>query len=191
MLSFISSSAALALILALQAQGHAIITPALGGGSSRDDVQRPSASSPCGAHVDIVGKVGFSQVVQVKNGQIPVTATNFNTGVDGSRQIVTALIDPTGTGNNFQAASVSTNGDNNPTNVGSQPIVVNVPDALKARTGRMLISLTTAGGFGNCVVIESDGGASAAATTGGKKAGGRGGRRNRVRSAKFAMADAN
>jgi hypothetical protein len=42
-------------------------------------------------------------------------------GVDGSRQIVTALIDPTGTGNNFQAASVSTNGDNNPTNVGSQP----------------------------------------------------------------------
>jgi len=141
--------------------------------------------------VDIVGKVGFSQVVQVKNGQIPVTATNFNTGVDGSRQIVTALIDPTGTGNNFQAASVSTNGDNNPTNVGSQPIVVNVPDALKARTGRMLISLTTAGGFGNCVVIESDGGASAAATTGGKKAGGRGGRRNRVRSAKFAMADAN
>jgi len=191
MLSFISSSAALALILALQAQGHAIITPALGGGASRDDVQRPSASSPCGAHVDIVGKVGFSQVVQVKNGQIPVTATNFNTGVDGSRQIVTALIDPTGTGNNFQAASVSTNGDNNPTNVGSQPIVVNVPDALKARTGRMLISLTTAGGFGNCVVIESDGGASAAATTGGKKAGGRGGRRNRVRSAKFAMADAN
>jgi hypothetical protein len=82
MLSFISSSAALALILsALQVQGHAIITPALGGGASRDDVQRPSASAPCGAHVDIVGKVGFSQVVQIKNGQIPVTVTNFNTWV--------------------------------------------------------------------------------------------------------------
>lgn len=165
MLSFISSSAAAGLILALQAQGHAIITPALGGGTARSDVQRPSAAAPCGAGVNIASLISTSQAVPVTNGAIDATITNFNAGVDGSRQ-VTAQIDPTGTGNSFQAATVTTNGDKAPTDVGSQPLVVQVPAGLQSTSGTMLVSFTTAGGFGNCVVASTSAtGASNSTTT--------------------------
>jgi len=164
MLSFISSSAALGLVLALQAQGHAIITPALGGGTARSDVKRPSAAAPCGAGVDIASLVSSSQAVPVTNGAIDATITNFNAGTDGSRQ-VTAQIDPTGTGKSFQAATVTTNGDKSPTDVGSQPLVVQVPAGLQATSGTMLVSFTTAGGFGNCIAATTGGAATGASNS--------------------------
>ena len=78
MRSVLSVSAALSLILALQAQGHAIITPALGGGTARSDVQRPSAAAPCGKNVDIASLIATSQAVPITNGEIDATITNFN-----------------------------------------------------------------------------------------------------------------
>jgi hypothetical protein len=135
MLSFISSSAALALILAFQAQGHVIVTPALGGGTTRNDVQRPSQNAPCGKNVDIAALMATAQPVTVQNGVATLTATNFNlwvpsctvsrlgtwwadvvpsdSALDGSRALA-VQIDPTGTGSSFQPATMATNGEKFP-----------------------------------------------------------------------------
>jgi len=151
MLSFISSSAAIGLILAIQAQGHALITPALGGGTQRSDVKRPNNLAPCGRNVDIASLMSTSEAVPVTNGQIAVTVTNFNPTIDGSRK-VSAQIDPTGTGNSFQEATVTTNGELAPLDLSSQPIVVQVPEGMQSTNGMMLVSFKNAFGFGNCVV---------------------------------------
>jgi len=163
MRSVISVSSALSLILALQAQGHAIITPALGGGTARSDVQRPTNAAPCGRNIDVASLLSTSQAVPVTNGEIDAVITNFNPGIDGSRQ-VTAQIDPTGTGNSFQPAVVSTNGDKFTLNVGSQPLVIQVPAAMQSTTGTMLVSLKTAGGFGNCITATNGAASNSTAT---------------------------
>jgi len=170
--------ASLALVLALQAQGHAIITPALNGAKVRNDSTQPSTTAPCGAGVNIAQFINTAQTVAVQNGNVDATIQNFNAGTDGSR-FVTAQIDPTGTGKNFQAATVTTNGEKNPTDITTQPLVVKVPAGLKASGGatknKMLVAFTTLGGFGNCVVATTNN----AATTGtgkntGKATGGKG-----------------
>jgi hypothetical protein len=121
MRSFTSSTFFAFVILALQANGHAIITPALTGGTARNDSLQPSTASPCGAHVDIASLINNAKAVAVTgNGQVDATITNFNAGLDGSR-FVTAQVDPTGTGKSFQAATVTTNGVKEPADVTSQP----------------------------------------------------------------------
>lgn len=66
--------------LALQAQGHAIISPALGvsGTPTRNDVQRPSKNSPCG-NVDIASALTTATPITVNaDGTFTATVTNFN-----------------------------------------------------------------------------------------------------------------
>jgi len=163
MLSFISS--AVCLVLALQAQGHAIVTPALGGGTQRADVQRPTANAPCGKNVDIASLMATSQAAPVQNGAVSLTVTNFNRLLDGSRKM-TAQIDPTGTGNSFQAATVTTNGQLTPLDLSSEPIVVQMPAGMQSTNGMMLLSFKNAFGFGNCVAVtDAASGASNSTTT--------------------------
>jgi len=158
------SSAALGLILAFQVQGHAIITPALGGGTARSDVKLIFPNAPCGLGVDIASAMSNTQAIPVTNGAIQATITNFNGLLDGSRE-VTAKIDPTGTGQNFQEATVTTNGDRVPLDVGSQPLEIQVPAGMQSTNGMMLISLKTASGiFGNCIAA-SDGAATGASNS--------------------------
>jgi hypothetical protein len=160
------------LSIALQASAHAIIQPPLGvkGTPTRNNVQRPSKQSPCG-NVNIAQTIGTTTpIVAAADGIFTATVTNFNAGQDGSRQ-VTAEVDATGVGKSFVAAKVTKNGDLAPTNVGSQQVTVQLPAGTTCTGGASknlcLVSFTTAGGFGNCVVVQK--GAAAAAAAGGKK----------------------
>ncbi|KAG6841503.1 hypothetical protein C0991_010361 [Blastosporella zonata] len=76
---------------------------------------------------------------------------------DGSRQ-VTLTVDATGVGKTFVAGTVTTNGDLAPTNVGSQQITASLPAGTKCTGGAAgnlcLAAFKTAGGFGNCVVVQ-------------------------------------
>ncbi|EIW58864.1 uncharacterized protein TRAVEDRAFT_90078, partial [Trametes versicolor FP-101664 SS1] len=159
--------AALCLGFALQAHAHAAISPALGikGTPVRNDAQRPQKNSECG-NIDIAKNFDSSTAIQAAaNGSFVATITNFNGGIDGSRQ-VTALVDPTGTGKSFVSADVLQNGDKNPNDNGSQQLVVQLPAGSTCAGGaskdKCLVSFTTAGGFGNCVVVQQ------AAVAGGK-----------------------
>jgi len=163
MLSFISSSAALALILAFQAQGHVIVTPALGGGTTRNDVQRPSQNAPCGKNVDIAALMATATPVPVQNGVATLTATNFNLALDGSRALA-VQIDPTGTGSSFQPATMATNGEKFPLDKTSETVAVQIPASMQATTGKMLLSFKNDFGFGNCVVVMNSAAAGAATT---------------------------
>ncbi|CDO70973.1 hypothetical protein BN946_scf184830.g5 [Trametes cinnabarina] len=152
--------ASVILSISLQAHAHAGVTPALGvaGTFARSDVQRPSTAKPCG-NTNIAQTIDSSTAITAAaNGTFAATITNFNAGVDGSRQ-VTAQIDPTGTGKSFTAATVLQNGDKNPTDVGSQQLVVQLPAGTACSGGatgdKCLVSFVTAGGFGNCVVVQS------------------------------------
>ncbi|KAH9851052.1 hypothetical protein C2E23DRAFT_733802 [Lenzites betulinus] len=154
--------ATVALCLGL-ANAHAIITPALGvtGAAVRADVQRPSASSECGT-VNIAQSLDSSPftIADPATGIFNANITDFNGGVDGSRQIDTALVSDNAQGNFTEApkATVLTNGDLSPTVVGSQPLVVQLPAGTVCSGGatadKCLVSFTTAGGFGNCVVVQ-------------------------------------
>ncbi|KAI0648579.1 hypothetical protein C8Q79DRAFT_905554 [Trametes meyenii] len=145
----------------LQANAHAIITPALGllTPAVRADVQRPSAAAECGT-VNIAANIDTSEAVQVpSNGTFTVTITNFNGGVDGSREVTQAIVDPTATGSSFPVTlDVLVNGDLDPTGTGSQQLVVQLPVGTVCSGGaagdKCLASFTTAGKFGNCVVLE-------------------------------------
>jgi hypothetical protein len=134
------------------------------------------------------------------DGTFTVTATNFNgyvplpsfhalvahdmcspsSGQDGSTQ-VTAKVDATASGKSFAAATVSKNGVLAPATTGSTPIVAALPAGTKCTGGASkdlcLASFTTAGGFGNCVVVQQAGGAAtggAAASSGSAAAAGAG-----------------
>ena len=72
--------AALLLGASMQAQAHAIISPALGvtGTPVRNDVQRPSTNAECG-NVNIAQTFDTSTAAPVAaNGQFQATITNFN-----------------------------------------------------------------------------------------------------------------
>ncbi|KAI0355932.1 hypothetical protein OH77DRAFT_274517 [Trametes cingulata] len=154
------AAAAVVLGLTLQAAAHAGITPALGVNTTfvRANVQRPTAAAPCGT-INIAQNFDSSTpIIANPDGTFDATITNFNGGVDGSRQ-VTAKVDPTGTGVSFTPATVLVNGDLAPTTVGSQPLVVQLPEGITCSGGaaadKCLVSFVTAGGFGNCVVVET------------------------------------
>ncbi|CAL1699713.1 unnamed protein product [Somion occarium] len=176
---------ALALVpgLTFQVSGQALVAPPIGvaGTTAQGDVQEPSDNAPCGAGVDIAQTLAASTpIVAAADGSFTATVTNFNSGADGSRQ-VTAAVDPTATGQTFQAATVTTNGDAAPNNVGSQQITVQLPTGTTCTGGangnQCLVSFKTSAGFGNCVLIQQDGaatggGAPASTATGNVPAGG-------------------
>ncbi|KAI0759955.1 hypothetical protein BD413DRAFT_487163 [Trametes elegans] len=154
-------AAAVFLGLSLQVSAHAGITPALGvsGTFIRANVQRPSAATPCGT-VNIAANINNSTAIPLNpDGTFDATITDFNAGLDGSREIATVSVDPTATGNSFTTGpTVLTNGDRVPTAVGSQPLVVQLPSGLACTGGTAgdlcLVSFITAGNFGNCVVVQ-------------------------------------
>lgn len=146
--------------LALQANAHAGITPALGvtGTFARGNVQRPSAANECG-NINVAQNIDKSTPVAASaNGQFTVTVTNFNAGQDGSRQ-VSATVDATGTGKTFAGqVSISKNGNGNPTSTGSDQVTAALPAGTKCTGGASgnlcLVSFKTTAGFGNCVVVQ-------------------------------------
>ncbi|KAF9254153.1 hypothetical protein L218DRAFT_886903 [Marasmius fiardii PR-910] len=166
-------SKTLAVVIAVAAaatsvHAHAGVTPALGieGQLTGADVQFPSAQTPCG-NTDL-SKIATSTPVQADaDGTFSATAISFNGGKDGSRQF-TATLDATGTGTTFDGqVEVTTNGDAEPTNGGSQPLVAQLPAGTKCSGGASgnlcLVAFKSLGGFGNCVVVAQGGGAGGAA----------------------------
>ncbi|KAL5499027.1 hypothetical protein ACEPAH_1545 [Sanghuangporus vaninii] len=153
---------AVALSLPYQALGHAVITPAIGITSTpvRANAVRVSSTVPCGNGVDIASAIPGSAAAQAAGNAFNVTITNFNGGVDGSTEIVSTLIDPSGTGASFTggSATITTNGVEAPATTGSVPIAGTLPDGLVCTGGNdgasCLVSFATAGGFGNCVLIS-------------------------------------
>jgi hypothetical protein len=87
-------------------------------------------------------------------------------GKDGSRQ-VTMQVDAAGTGAKFVAGKVTTNGVLAPTSKATEKITASLPAGTTCTGGAAgnlcLASFTTAGGFGNCVVVQQGAGAGAAA----------------------------
>ncbi|EJF60577.1 hypothetical protein DICSQDRAFT_171019 [Dichomitus squalens LYAD-421 SS1] len=161
---------ALCLSLSLQAHAHAAIAPALDveGTPVRSDVQRPTKARPCGK-VDLSGIDTSTAITPAANGSFVATITNFNPGLDGSRQ-VTAAVSADGTGQDFVDAEVLQNGEKRPTSTGSQQLVVQMPAGMTCTGGasqsKCLVSFVTAGRFGNCVVVDQGASASTNATTG-------------------------
>ncbi|KAF5379140.1 hypothetical protein D9615_005960 [Tricholomella constricta] len=167
MYSKVFAIAAVLLTLSVQGHAHATIAPVLGvaGTPKRSDVQRPRKATPCG-RTNIAANIDTSTpVVAAADGSFSVTATNFNGGRDGSRQ-VTMTVDVTGTGGNFVAGTVSKNGVLAPTSTGSEQITASLPAGTKCTGGASgnlcLASFKTAGGFGNCVVVQQGAAAAAA-----------------------------
>ncbi|KAM5533785.1 hypothetical protein V8D89_012560 [Ganoderma adspersum] len=166
--SKVIATAALLLSASLGVSAHAAIAPVLGvaGTPARNNVQRPSTAKPCG-NTNIAQTFDTSGVITMNADKtFTATITNFNKGVDGSRQIVSALVDVTGTGKSFATATVTKNGTKNPTNVGSEQLTIALPAACQggATKNKCLVSLKTAGGFGNCVVIQNAAAAKRSAT---------------------------
>jgi len=133
--------------LALQGYAHAAIAPELGvtGTPVRSDVK--NANNNCGG-ADVSAIDSSTALPVDASGLVSgLNVINFNGGADGSRNIKTASVDVTGTGNTFAPATVVENGDANPTNTGSEPITVQLPPntvcAGGATQNKCLLSLTT------------------------------------------------
>jgi hypothetical protein len=112
MLTSIYVSAIVLAFSAARVAGHAAINPALGvtGTAVRNDVQRPKAGKECG-NIAVAGAIDSSTpVVADASGAFTVDVTDFNAGKDGSRS-VTMQVDAAGTGTNFVAGKVTTNGN--------------------------------------------------------------------------------
>ncbi|KAI0267558.1 hypothetical protein BGY98DRAFT_1023564 [Russula aff. rugulosa BPL654] len=146
------------------ANAHAGVTPALGvqGQFIRNDVQRPSTSSPCG-NVNIAQTLDSSTPVPAGvNGDFSTNITDFNPGADGSRSIKEVQVDASGTGKNFVPAKMVVNGNPNPTTVATEQLSVQLPAGIKCAGGAgnnlCLASFTTTAGFGNCVVVSQGAG---------------------------------
>ncbi|KAF1946781.1 hypothetical protein EJ02DRAFT_335169 [Clathrospora elynae] len=175
--SILISSALLA-FSAVEVSAHAAINPALGvkGTAVRNDVQRPSAAKPCG-NAALTGIDASTAVQADAAGAFTVNVTNFNGGKDGSRS-VTMQVDAAGTGAKFVAGKVTTNGVAAPATTGTDKVTASLPAGTKCTGGASgdlcLASFKTAGGFGNCVVVQQGAGGAAAggAAAGGAAAGG-------------------
>ncbi|KAJ7607941.1 hypothetical protein FB45DRAFT_707033, partial [Roridomyces roridus] len=146
--------------MAMQAHAHAMPSPALGvvgRAVTRNDVQRPSTQSPCGS-IAIASNLDKSTAVPVmEDGSVVLNVTNFNPGADGSRK-VSVLVDPTGTGQKFVAANVTTNGDPAPKTDGSDQVKISLPAGMKCTGGKTgtlcLLSVKSTAGFGACSVVS-------------------------------------
>ncbi|KAK2023650.1 hypothetical protein LX32DRAFT_676477 [Colletotrichum zoysiae] len=176
-------SAVLALS-AVQVSAHAAINPVLGvsGTAVRNDVKRPSNNAPCGNGVNVAQSLGSSTAVKADaSGSFTVNVQNFNGGKDGSRQ-VTMKVNAAGDGKNFVAGTVTTNGQLAPAGTGTEKVTASLPKGMKCTGGasgdQCIASFTTAGGFGNCVVVQQAGAGGGAAAAGAK--GGKGGKARRA-----------
>ena len=173
------------LALSTNVWAHAAINQALGVKSTaaQSDVQRPSSNKPCGNAA--LASIDSSTAVKADNtGSFTVDVQNFNaqvlfsppdrsmltclfSGKDVSRQ-VSMQVDAAGTGANFVAGKVTTNGQAAPATTGTEKITAALPAGTKCTGGASgnlcLASFKTAGSFGNYVVVpQSAGGAAAAA----------------------------
>jgi len=160
---FISTSVLVLALSATQAFAHAAIAPQLGvqGTPVRNDVQRPSQNTPCGS-TNIAQNIDTSTAVPLSSsGSFQATVFNFNGGEDGSTE-VTAQVDPSATGKSFTTATVTKNGQLAPPAAGQAQIEVRLPSGTKCTGGkdknRCLVSFTTKGGFGNCLVVSEGSG---------------------------------
>ena len=80
MFSNVLKSTTVLLAFALYANAHAMTSPALGvkGFPTRNDVQRPSTSKPCG-NTDIASNIDTSTAVPAgPDGSVTLNVTNFN-----------------------------------------------------------------------------------------------------------------
>ncbi|KAK1961990.1 hypothetical protein LY78DRAFT_616751 [Colletotrichum sublineola] len=190
--SFFVYGAVLALS-ATQVAAHAAINPVLGlsGTAVRSDVKRPSDNAPCGNGVNIASAIGKSTAVKADaSGSFTVDVQNFNGGKDGSRQ-VTMKVNAAGDGKTFVDGKVTTNGDLAPASTGTQKVTASLPNGIKCSGGASgdlcVASFKTAGGFGNCVVVQQAGNGGAGNGAAAKGAAGKGngaaaGGKNRVRA---------
>ena len=81
MFSRVFAIATVIVTLSVQAQAHAVISPALGvtGTPQRLDAQIPLKVLPCGLKANIAGDIDTATpVVAAANGSFAVTITNFN-----------------------------------------------------------------------------------------------------------------
>jgi len=169
MFSKVFATVSVLLAVSVQISAHNIITPALGvtGTAVRADVQRPSTASPCGT-VDVASTIDTSTpVVADATGTFITNSTDFNAGTDGARA-VTAKVDPTGTGTNFNTdVTVTQNGNPDPTTVGTDQITASLPAGTVCSGGAnadsCLVQFVTPAGFGNCVVVTQAAGSNATA----------------------------
>ncbi|KAH9921192.1 uncharacterized protein BXZ73DRAFT_79968 [Epithele typhae] len=109
-----------------------------------------------------------SDTIQVAaDGTFSAPITNFNKGVDGSREIAKVMVDPTGTGdkNSFVAATMVENGSAAPPTLGTEQISVQLPAGMTCAGtgGKCIVSFRTLSGFGNCVVVQQSSSGTAAA----------------------------
>jgi len=167
--SFVAS-ASLLLVLAAQANAHAIPVPALGVAKpARSDVQRPSTASPCGS-VNIAQTIDTSTATPVAaDGSVTIGVENFNAGGDGSTS-VSVSVDATGKGTSFVAGTVTKNGNANPSAVETDQVTFTLPAGTTCTGGAAgnlcLVSVKTTAGFGACTVVSQGAGTAAAAGTG-------------------------
>ncbi|KAA1472433.1 hypothetical protein DENSPDRAFT_859448 [Dentipellis sp. KUC8613] len=142
--------------LSTQAYAHAVISPALGvkGAPVRNDAKKPNANDECGG-VNIAQTLATTTPIVANGNSFTATITNFNGGKDGSREIKSLQVDASGTGKSFVKGTVTTNGDAAPAATGTQNIVGSLPAGTQCTGGPnhnlCLVSMTTGGGFGNCV----------------------------------------
>ncbi|KIK54542.1 hypothetical protein GYMLUDRAFT_48668 [Collybiopsis luxurians FD-317 M1] len=152
---------------------HAAISPMLGvqGTPVRSDVQFPLENvAPCGKVSPSENLDTSTPVQMAADGTVTMTITNFNPTIDGSREVKTALVDTTGTGNSFSVqATMVQNGDGNPLTDGSEQIVASMPAGTQCTGGTSgnlcLMSMKTTFGFGNCVVVQQSNSSTASSAT--------------------------
>jgi len=159
MFAKIFASSLLVSALCLQVTAHALVSPGLGfpANPTRANVQRPSSKNPCGKVGDIATLITTSTPVSADaNGEFQADVTSFNGGKDGSLE-VTAKVDPTGQGNNFQTVQVITNGNGDPASAGTEVITAKLPAGIQCVNNDCLVQVETTAGFGNCIVVKQGG----------------------------------
>ncbi|KAH9905088.1 uncharacterized protein BXZ73DRAFT_111031 [Epithele typhae] len=140
-------------------------------------LERPSTKSPCG-NANIASAFATSKAATLNaDGSFTASITNFNGGVDGSREITSAKVDASGTGKSFVAATVTQNGDKAPSTTGTQQLTIKLPAGTSCK-----------GAGGNGAAGANTGAATGAAATTGKKAGGKKGSGKKNKGAKKARA---
>ncbi|KAF8483931.1 hypothetical protein DFH94DRAFT_600705, partial [Russula ochroleuca] len=147
------------LALTSSVNAQVCMSPALGVSTpSAQDVQQPTDNAPCGT-INIAQNLDTSQFVSAdKDGKFSPSIVSFAPGSDGSQYIATVKVDATGTGSNFVAASMISNGPQKPAAAGTQQLSVQLPTGTDCTGGTdknlCVASFITNNGQGNCVVVK-------------------------------------
>jgi len=152
-------------LLVSQVYGHAVFTPNAAAAAAITKGQVVRAPNPCDAATALA-----SPIPADANGNFAVVAQSFDKGADGATTLKTGAVDTTAQGTTFADGAVTavTDGVAAPP---SQPSTADLTLALPANTkcaggadgATCLVSLTTGGGFQNCLAVTQSGGAAAAA----------------------------